>query len=636
MLGVFGKYADVDLVTGKVSGYEIPEDWYIKHIGGRGIAARILLKELPPRIDPLSPQNILVFATGPFQGLNISGASRFLVMAKSPKTWTINGSYCGGRFGHLLGKSGYDGLIVHGKANEPVYILIDTGGVSIHSAKELWGLTPKEVEKQLQAKHGNLSVACIGKAGENGVMMSCVIVDHNRAAGRPGYGAIMASKNLKAVVVRGTKTKPVAHNDQLRSLRAQFARELMSGDYEKNMHEHGTSFGLASNHELGILPTKNFATGMFIHYDQITGQRMVESGLLIKRDTCPGCPIVCKRVVKGSFHGEAFDPYWGGPEYETIAALGSLCLNGDLPSICLMNQKCNQYGLDTISVGVATAYLMEATEKGLLTGEEAIQWGDTRAMLRLIDKITYREGIGEWVARGVYYLGSKVGDSSFLMHTKGQELPMHEPRGKLSLAVYYAMTPRGGQHMEGIHDPNPANPELGLEANERLSWHDKAKITGTYLNLRSFSNSLILCAFNAELCGGSYRFPLIRAMLEATTGLAIDVAETLKIGQDGRITEIGQAPNNLGEIEGQYIGLMKFSEKGLFIIKELFKKAISIGRLGTKRPEKAYMTDLLQAAIDEGHEVWPVLIEGDWVEIDTVNDLNLEITLERLGKISQV
>lgn len=531
MLGVFGKYADIDLSSKKVSEYRIPEDWYVKHIGGRGIAARILLKELPSRINPFSEQNIIVFATGPFQGLNIAGAGRFLVMAKSPKTRTINGSYCGGSFGHVLGKSGYDGLIIRGRAKEPVYILVNNGEISIHSAKELWGLNPKEVEEYLKSKHGEVSVACIGEAGENLVMISCIMVDHTRAAARPGYGALLASKNLKAVAVHGTKEKPVSDKDRLKVLRVQFAKGLTTGDWEKLLHDYGTGGVLSTLDEFGILPTKNFQTGKFIYYDQISGQKLVDSGILVGRDTCPGCPVACKRKVRGNFNGQEFDPSWGGPEYETLAAFGSLCLNNDLSSICLFSQKCNQYGLDTISTGVAIAYLMEATEKGLLKGEDAIQWGDAKAMDKLIEKIAHREGIGDWVARGVEYLGTKVGDPSFLMQVKGQEIPMHEPRGKLSMAIYYAMTPRGGQHMEGIHDPTPANPELGLEENDRLTWKDRAKIAGVYLNLRSFANSLIECAFTTDLAGASYRFPLIREMLKASTGLSIDAEEMLRIGE---------------------------------------------------------------------------------------------------------
>ena len=222
----------------------------------------------------------------------------------------------------------------------------------------------------------------------------------------------------------------------------------------------------------------------------------------------------------------------GGPEYETLAAFGSNLLNDDIESICLFSKKCNQYGLDTIAVGVQIAYLMEATEKGLLKKEDQIKWGDTKAISELIDKIALREGIGDWVARGVEYISEKVGNGSFLINSKGQEVPMHDPRGKYSMAVYYATTPRGGNHMEGTHDPNPPHQELNLPENPRHSWKDRARIAGEYLKLRSFANSLILCAFTAGLDDGKdYLFPLIRKILQAATGQSIDVKEMLAIGE---------------------------------------------------------------------------------------------------------
>jgi aldehyde:ferredoxin oxidoreductase len=259
----------------------------------------------------------------------------------------------------------------------------------------------------------------------------------------------------------------------------------------------------------------------------------VNSKVWVKRDTCPGCPVACKGVVQGSYNGESFEAEWGGPEYETIAALGSNCLNNNLEAICLFNKKCNQYGLDTISVGVQISYLMEATEKGLLKKEDQIKWGDTKAMSELIDKIAHREGIGDWVASGVEYISKKVGDGSFLIHSKGQEVPMHDPRVKYSMAVYYATTPRGGSHNEGTHEPNPPHKELNLPFNSRDSWENRALIAGEYLRLRSFANSLILCVFTSSMndVENEYLFPLIRKMVETATGQNIDVKEMLAIGE---------------------------------------------------------------------------------------------------------
>lgn len=220
-------------------------------------------------------------------------------------------------------------------------------------------------------------------------------------------------------------------------------------------------------------PLNNFQNGQYIDADKIDGKALLGSKVWVKRETCPGCPIACKRVVKGIFNNEEFGAEWGGPEYETIAALGSNCLNNNLEAICLFNKKCNQYGLDTISVGAHISYFMEATEKGLLKKEHQIKWGDTKAMDKLIDKIAKREGIGNWIARGIGFLTTKIGDDSFFVYSKGQEIPMHDPRVKYSMAVYYATIPRGGNYMSGTHDPNPPHKELNLPDNSRDSWENR-------------------------------------------------------------------------------------------------------------------------------------------------------------------
>jgi aldehyde:ferredoxin oxidoreductase len=340
VFGVFGRYADIDLTTGTVRDYSIPEEWNRLYLGGKGVAARVLLNELSPKAIALSEDNILVFAAGPFQGLNIAGASRFVVMGMSPKTKTINESYGGGKLGHYLGRSGYDGLIIRGRARAPAYILVQDEVVSILPAVDLRGCNPQETEERIQTRHGDVSVACIGIAGENLVVMSCIMIDRNRALARPGFGAVMGSKNLKAVVVGGSRNKTVKDGDRLKELRTQFAKHLLAeGRWQRGLQEFGTGAGIPSFHNRGILPTKNFQTGMFKGNLSISGQRMVESGLLVGRETCPGCPVSCKRKVKGVYNGQEFTADWGGPEYESIAALGSLCLNDNLESICLINQR---------------------------------------------------------------------------------------------------------------------------------------------------------------------------------------------------------------------------------------------------------------------------------------------------------
>ncbi|NLL61227.1 MAG: aldehyde ferredoxin oxidoreductase family protein [Candidatus Atribacteria bacterium] len=533
MKGNFGKYLYVDLSENEVKDYPIPEEWYRKYLGGRGIAARILLQELGPNTEPLSADNIMIMAGGPLQGLGIAGAARFLVMGKSPKTKTINDSFCGGSFGDILGKSGYDGIIIKGKAQAPVYLLVDNGTARILSAEDLWGLDPKQVEEKLNPLYKGCSIACIGKAGENLGMQSCIIIDRNRSAGRPAYGALMGSKNLKAIVIRGNRKKEIADAERFKKLRKEFTQRIIKTGTYNGRQKYGTPGGVEALSINGVLPTKNFTDGRYADAGKISGQALVKSKVWIGNDTCPGCPIRCKRVVEGVYNGEPFERAWGGPEYETIASFGSLLLINDLEAISLFNKKCNQYGLDTISVGVQIAYLMEATERGLLSEEDRISWGDAKAVSSLIDKIAHREGIGDWVAGGCDKISEKVGDGSFLVQCKGQEIPMHDPRGKYSLAVYYATTPRGGNHMEGTHDPTPAHPELNLPDNPAQTWENRALIVGEYLHLRSFANSAILCAFTSGLNypESEYLFPLIRDIIEAATGQKLSVKEMLTIGE---------------------------------------------------------------------------------------------------------
>lgn len=533
MKGNFGKYVYIDLSKNEIKDYPIPEEWYKKYLGGRGIAARILLEELDPKVDPLSEENILVFAGGPFQGLGVAGAARFLVMGKSPKTKNLNDSFCGGTFGHILGKTGYDGIIIKGKAKKPVYISVNNEKVQILPAEDLWGLDPKEVEEKIAKVQKGASVACIGVAGEKLGMQSCIMVDKTRSVGRPAYGALMGSKKLKAVVISGNQKKELVDAEKFNTLRKEFGKKVANSGFPKALKLYGTAAGVDFLSDNGILPTKNFVNGQYINANKISGQALVEHKVWVGNETCPGCPVRCKRVVQGSHKGESFGAEWGGPEYETIAAFGSNLLIDDLEAVSLSNKKCNQYGLDTIAVGVQIAYLMEATEKGLLKKEDQIKWGDTKATSKLIDKIAHREGIGDWVAGGVEYISKKVGDGSFLVHCKGQEVPMHDPRGKYSMAVYYATIPRGGNHMSGTHDPNPPHKELNLPDNPARSWENRAKIAGEYLRLRSFGNSIILCAFTSGTSDveNEYLFPMIREMIEAATGQSMDAKEMLAIGE---------------------------------------------------------------------------------------------------------
>jgi len=534
--GIYGRYADVDLSSRSVNEYTIPRDWIQKYLGGRGIGARILLEELPKEVDPLGEENILIFGTGPFQGTGVAGASRNVVLAVSPVTRAVSDSFVGGFFPHELGQSGYDGLVIRGKSEDPVYILMHSGMIELHDASDIWGKGVLETDDILRTRHKGTRVASIGLAGERGVQFACIMNDVNRAAGRPGFGCVMGSKKLKAVVVAGNKPKDIFDEDQFVQLRQDFTRWIMLDPSTQSRQKYGTAENIAVLNELGILPTKNYQEGVFEGADRISGETLVET-IFSRRATCRGCPVACKRVVHTTYHGKEVLEAYGGPEYETLAALGSMCLIDDLSAIALANQKCNSYGLDSIATGVAIAAAMEATERGYLTNEEGIKWGDAHALLVLIDQIAHREGLGSLLGKGMRSLEEEWG-SEFVLHVKGQAVPMHDVRAKKGMGISYATSPRGATHMEGFDDEmfigvKDPTPQLGVNGEiDWLSWTDKAKLCKTYEDLMSFTNSLIMCSHISmnKSVGEYYPYERILDILHALTGKEISQEEMLEIG----------------------------------------------------------------------------------------------------------
>lgn len=622
MHGVFGRYIDVDLTSRTTRAYEIPARWYTKYLGGRGIGLRILLEELKGGEDPLGPGNILVFSTGPLQGTGLAGAGRYAVVSKSPKTKTLNDSYVGGFLAHELGTSGFDGIIVRGRADRPVYLCIADGDVEIMDARDLWGLGVAATDRVLRKRHPGVRVLCIGPAGENLVKFACIISDISRAAGRPGFGAVMGSKNLKAIAVKGGQMKAWYDAEMLAEIRKLLVKELLDNDGIREFGKWGSSAAVLPLNEMGILPTKNFQEGVFTSAADIDGAGLKFRALFKGRDTCTGCPIKCKRVVSGGFKGLVIEKVYGGPEYETLAALGSNCLNSDLESICLANQLCNDYGLDTISVGVTIAWAMEASEKGLI--KEKIRWGDSKTIVELIEKIAFRKGIGDMLARGIDELVAEIGGADFAMHIKGQELPMHDPRGKKSLALAYVITPRGGQHMDAMHDEGAEAlgkygiPEIGLYGPfDRLSWSKKARFCKLTQDLASFGNSAITChyvGFDAALPNGYNPYPRFREAIYAATGLEIGVCEMLAIGERNF---------NLLKIAAALNGYTRKDDD----LPRRFKTPLTEGdSSGERIPE-----DVLHSAIDECYKLrgWDFYGPTD----AKLRDLGMEEFIELMAKV---
>ncbi|KXA91509.1 hypothetical protein AKJ57_01060, partial [candidate division MSBL1 archaeon SCGC-AAA259A05] len=338
-------------------------------------------------------------------------------------------------------------------------------------------------------------------------------------------------KKLKAVFIKGGPGKTMADQKKFDEAKKKAIQDL---DQVIEWGKYGTTAVLGALDQSGVLPTKNFQEGVFDEHEKIMGETMYDE-ILTERDNCTACPVRCKRIVNTDFLGEEVEERYGGPEYETLASFGSLCMNDDLDVIALANQKCNAYGLDTISAGVTIAFVMEASEKGLI--DEDYEWGDGEDIIELIEKIAHKEGIGKDLARGIDKFADEIG-ADFDMQVKGQEIPMHEPRGKSALAVSYSASPRGANHMEIIHDTFGEHPpemkEFFDEPADRFDLEAKSKYCSIYENLISFTNSLVYCAFHgwvAYFRGGTWTYPEIRDLLEGATGVSLDAEDMLEIGE---------------------------------------------------------------------------------------------------------
>ena len=458
LYGYNGKILRVDLSQGVITVDEPDAAFYRRYIGGRGFISYFLLNELAAGVDALGPKNRLIFAAGAVTGAPIAGSGKNSVGAKSPLTNGYGDAEVGGYWGAELKQAGYDAIIIEGKSESPVYLWIEDGKAEIRDAKHLWGKTTGECQKLIQEELGGrgIRVAQIGVAGENQVRYACIINDLSHAAGRTGMGAVMGSKNLKAIAVRGHQKVALSDANAVNSLARRFRDDLKTNRVAASYSENGTAGGLMALNTAGGLPTRNFQQGVFEGADKISAEAL-KGSILVGRRGCYACPIRCKPDVAV---GEPYnvDPIYGGPEYETLASLGSNCGIDNLEAIAKGNELCNVYGLDTISTGANIAFAMECFEQGILTEKDTgglkLNFGNAQAMVQLVEMIASREGIGETLAEGVARAARVFGRGAedFALHIKGQELPMHEPRFKPGMGVGYAISPTGADHCHNIHD----------------------------------------------------------------------------------------------------------------------------------------------------------------------------------------
>ena len=544
MFGYAGTILRVDLTQQDLQQESLNDAIARDFMGGRCLGSKILFDELKPGADPFGPENKLVIATGPAVGIPFSGNSRYVIMAKSPLTGGWGESNASGFFGPELKFAGFDVIVISGIAPHPVYIWIHDQQAEIRDASYIWGKITGETQDYILKEVGDpkARVACIGPGGENKVRYASVMSDLHRAAGRTGMGAVMGSKNLKAVAARGKGFRNYADEKTLMALVQSTNKEVWHGAYADLLYKYGTDGDLDDNHASGRLPTKAFRQGTFEEgYANLTGETMAET-ILTARRGCYACSIRCIREVETK-EPLSVDPAYGGPEYETTAAFGSLCLNNDLVTVAKAHELCNKYGIDTISTGVAIAFAMECYEKGLLTKKDAggieLNWGSSKAILTLVENIAYRRGIGDLLAEGVKRAAKEIGRGAedFALHIKGQELPMHEPRGKKGLGLSYAVSNRGACHLQAEHDdtfedPKWLRPEIGLDKNvDRLDvGRQKAKNVKILLCLWSLYDSLSVCKFTCFPEGG-ISIQRLAEMVNAATGWQTTPNDLLKVGE---------------------------------------------------------------------------------------------------------
>jgi len=448
-----------DLTTGRLEVETPPEGFYRKYLGGSAMGLYYILKETRPGVDPLGPENVLTMMVSALTGAPISGQSRMCANARSPIVDGIGDSQCGGFFPAEMRFAGFDGIVVRGQAAEPVYLWLHDGKAELRPAKNLWGKTTSQVDDLLKAELGDdkIEIAQCGPSGEKLSYLAAIMNMGNRANGRTGMGAVMGSKRLKAVVVRGTSKKlPWADSRRLNELAKWGAGEAHRNLDVDGMTKYGTAGVVSYQNSIGSLPTFNYTAGQFEHFEDIMGERMADT-ILIDNDTCYACTVRCKRVVETEWKGRPVEPRYGGPEYETIGTFGSYCGVKELDAISLANKLCNDEGLDTIGTGATVAWTMECFENGVITEQELgfkAPFGDADAMLRITEMIMRREGLGAMLANGSRYAARKLGKGQeFLITFKGAEMPAHMPQAKRSLALIYAVNAFGADHQSSEHDP---------------------------------------------------------------------------------------------------------------------------------------------------------------------------------------
>jgi aldehyde:ferredoxin oxidoreductase len=515
MEGWAGKILDINLTSGSIETLPLDMEMARLFMGGRGLGARLLWDLVGPEVEPLSPENVLIFATGPLTASGAQTSNRFSVTTKSPLTGTILDANSGGWWGMRFKRTGHDALIVRGKAPQPSLIEITPEGVFIKDATHLWGQTVLETTAALGQNNNKRNVLCIGPAGENLSRIAAIMNDGHRSLARGGVGAVMGSKNLKAIVTVGTEKNTAHDKDLFKFMLYETGKIIKQSPLtSKALPQFGTAVVMNLVNEIGALPTRNFQQSQFENAEAISGERMSET-ILVKKRACWACPIACTRVTKTErMEGE-------GPEYESTWAFGAQCGIDDLELIAEANYLCNDLGLDTISMGNTIGCAMELTQRGLLDSD--LGFGQAEKLYDAICDTAYRRGLGDDLAEGSYRLAEKAGAPELSMSGKKMEMPAYDPRGMQGQGLLYATSNRGACHMRG----NMLGPEvLALpRLVDRLATQGKAGIVAVHQNTASVVDSLVVCKFT-NMAATEEHFARLLTAISGRPILAQDLSQT--------------------------------------------------------------------------------------------------------------
>lgn len=516
--GYMNKILTVELTAGKLESAPFPDNWRKEYIGGGGVAARIIYDEVPPQSDAFDPSNVVCIFTGPYTGTSAPFSGRYSVAAKSPLTGGWGEASCSGYWAPELKFAGFDGIVVKGSSENPVYLWINDGKAELLPADDLWGKTTTETENILRKRHGGKTkVLSIGPAGENLVRFSSVISDGGRAAARCGIGAVMGSKRIKAIaVIRGSKREvPVANKELLTSLSKEYAKTA-GGSPAGEIMAMGTAATVEGAEQVGDFPIKNWQLGSHPEASRLDFSGDYQK-IFVKKWPCYRCPIGCGRWVKIDKEIAGVKPFEGhGPEYETLGVLGGALQNMDVETVAAANHLCNDYGMDTISTGGMIAFAFEAYEKGILTKDDIgfeLKWGDGEAVVKLTAMIAKREGIGELLGEGPVKASQKIGKGSeeFALHVKGMGIPAHDPRVYSGVALEYAVSNRGACHLQGFMETWQSMDaffadEFGMDKAEIAFWG------GDYSGLHSDQGKGKAVALSMAVCNVLDALPVCKFM----------------------------------------------------------------------------------------------------------------------------